>query len=182
MRRGLLAFGMIGAALSLAIAPACAQTSQNAEASVTVVTVFSVQRTQNLEFGRLQSNNGPSGAGTLVVGTLTSNTWSVTGGVNQITPAAPRRAEFALTGQAERAYHVNFPAGPVAVPEAGGNPANTLYASAFIARTVSVGTGFGVLSSPAGTDTVYVGGTLTVPAGTNPGTYTLALEITADYD
>jgi Domain of unknown function (DUF4402) len=181
--RTALALSVVGAAFAVA-APACAQSQATASAAVTLVQPSNITRTQTLQFGKLKGGNNQQGPGTITVDTF--GVRSSTGGAQPIadTPNDPHAAEFALTGVPGGAYHVNLPSGTVSVPEAGTGPA--LLASAFTARTLSLGPGVNGMLNPGGPtpgqDTVFVGATLAVPAGTNPGIYTLALTITATYD
>ncbi len=179
MQRGALALGVIGAAFAAA-APVHAQSSSNAEASVSIVQVFSVTRTRSLEFGRVKGAGQP---GSVVIDPTTNAVTDVGPGGSRLVGGGPARsrAEFSLSGQPGRNYHVTLPAN-VVIPGVAFNSDVPIALTADNFTAVSAGGGPPVQLNVIGQDTVYVGATLHVPTNAPNGVYTLALVMTADYD
>lgn len=171
--------------LCLAAAAAMAIGAQNAmaqsasgDATVTVVQTIAVSKTTNLVFGQLYS-----GSGTSIVTTAGQQNGGTAAMAGTQTVSA---AAFTVQGQGAFAYTPTITVTPAAPAVAG------LAISAMLGRC---GTRTDVVLPPsaptavtgcvlsAGTDTVAVGGTVTITAAATPGVHTVgAIVVTVTYN
>jgi hypothetical protein len=166
-----IAAGVIGAS---GFAQTANAVTGNAQA--VLVAPISITESTALNFGSI-ANSVSAGTSTFVINNDGS---APTVGANlaQVGTAATRGI-FAVSGTGSLAYTVTIPAGSITLTESGG-AGHTMSVGTFTSRTASTGAGTaGTLSS--GSDTVYIGATLTVgtaavnEAGTYNGTYTVTV-------
>lgn len=154
--------------------PAKAQTAATgtADAFATIAQAMTINWVSDLNFGYVIS-----AAGTVQVAPEASPPTVTYTGVTGVTGGTISAAEFDVTGSANAVYSVSVPAGSITLQEPGGN---TMTADTFASGSAS---GTYTLDG-TGADTIYVGATLNVTAGLNPGLYTSTapFSVTVDYN
>lgn len=152
-----------------------AQSTAYASTTATLIAPISISKVADMNFGTIASSGT---AGTVVLG-YTDNA-SVTGGVSSPNGGAgATTASFNVTGEGTNSFSVAVPT-TITLSDGG---ANTLSVTGISADSDVQGT------LVAGTSTIKVGATLTVPAGAPAGTYTntstdvaTALYVTVNYN
>ena len=162
---------------STALVEAASSAGVQAGASAKVFSEpLTVAMVADLRFGALASGDIP---GTVTV--PTQGTRFPGGGAILLGNANFGPAEFAVTGQPDATYTIMLPDSVTIQHDSGANPdllADTL---------TSLSTTFGVQGTTGkvgldGTDSVYVGATLQVPANASNGNYSGEITITVAYD
>lgn len=178
MQRIAKCLAMVLPVASLMSGEAKAATSITADVTAQVVEMLLITNQQPLTFGEITSVNS---SGTVVIGT--NNLRGVTGGV-QLAPGGFNRATFKVQGAAGRAYSIHTPGSQQFVssrPAASGEVAS-LTVNNFTTLSVNQGSvGDRGQLNGSGTDTIYLGGTLVVPANAAPGVYSGLVPITVSY-
>ncbi|NNG23000.1 DUF4402 domain-containing protein [Telluria aromaticivorans] len=163
------------AALAVAVAVAAGSAhaaSTQAATSSTVITPINIVQAADLSFGNFASGGAP---GTVTVSP--NNSRGVTGGVTGMAGGSTA-AQFTVTGQGTSTYSINVVGTALT---SGGNsmaftPITDLTASAITTGTVTAG------ALTGGTQTIFVGGVLTVGANQAPGSYSGTVTATVDYN
>lgn len=144
--------------LSLA-AGTFAQVADVATVTATIVTPITITKTVDMNFGNAAVNATP---GTILL--LPAGTRSATGGVSFLTgnPGTVTAAEFDITGLPAATYSISITNVPVTVTDG----TNNMTVDTFTRTPAGAGTLTG-----GGTETVFVGATLNVPASQPAGVY-----------
>ncbi len=155
-----------------------AATSVNAQVTTMVFEALTITNQQPLNFGHITPT---AGGGTVVIST--SGVRTVNGGVQ--VAGSFNHASFAVQGAPDRAYSIHTPASQIFVSDAvNPNPAlvNALTVNNFTTESVNHGapSATGQLSH-SGADTIYLGGTLVVPANAVSGVYSGLVPVTVSY-
>lgn len=172
--RMLIAFGLIAGATGV-MAQSSATTTGNATA--TVIRPITISNSVDLAFG----NVVPSGvAGTLTLTAASSTVATPAGGITQpaTTPGTRTAALFTVGGEGGFTYAITLPSTAQTIT---GPAAATMTVTAFTSSPSATG----VLSNAigaAGTQSLYVGGTLNVGVGQAAGNYTGTFSVTVDYN
>jgi len=148
-----------------------AQATAAASIGVNIVTPISITKSEDMVFGNISTNGS---TGTILVGT--EGTRTPTGGVTL--PAAngsPTAASFIVTGSGNYTYSISLPGSPIILS----GTTEGVTVGTFVSNPASTGK-----LTAAGTQTVYVGATLNLPASTVAGSYANAsgLRITVNYN
>ena len=150
-------------------------------ASFKIVKSLTITKSEHeLEFGQVRSDG--SSPGTVTVSPF--NVRSASGGASLSgSNTLHHRAEFHILGAPNTSYSINLSASGVLHDQGGNN--NTL--QIIVLRGFSIGSGnendfsLSGLLDGNGIDTVHVGGTLEVPAGTTFGKYEGGVAISIEY-
>ena len=172
--RMLIAFGLVAGATG-AMAQSSATTTGNATA--TVIRPITIVNAGDLAFG----NVVPSGiAGTLALTAASSTVATAAGGITQpvATPGIRTAAVFTVGGEGGFTYAITLPSTPQTIT---GPAAATMTVTAFTSSPSATGTLSNALGS-AGTQTLYVGGTLNVGVNQGAGSYTGTFGVTVAYN
>lgn len=156
--------------------PAAAQPAANGAASIAIIRPLSITQTAQLNFGRIQpQGNGNPGTATISAAPPTSRT---SNGVTLLPGGAETPAIRTLSGEPGRVYRVTIPASVPSIPE--GHTINqfTLW-SANLGLITS--TKLGQLDA-AGTDTLRLGATISLPKGAKQITPSANVPITISYE
>ena len=168
-----LSIVMLGFSLS-----SSAQVTATAATSATIITPISIDWATDMNFGNIavQASTG----GTVTLDAEAGALGRSTGGDGGVTlPAFDNgtvsAASFVVTGQAGYTYEITLP-GSVVITN--GTPAEDMTVNAFTSTPNATGT------LTAGTETLYVGATLTVAAAQPAGVYTnlTDLAVTVNYN
>lgn len=173
-KKGLAA--AVAATVLLGMGSSALAATATGDASGEVVKAMTIAKNIALDFGRFTAS-GTSGT---VVLTPSDGTRSVTGGVTALTGSAGAVGTFDVTGANDATYAVTVPAS--ATLSDGAATPNTMsfdpsYYSVGSALTDSTGT-----LSATGTDTLKVGGTLSVGVSQVVGVYRGTYDVTVEYN
>lgn len=157
-----------------------AQATESTVAAANLITPLTITETSALHFGTMAISTN----GTCILST--DGTRTATGGVN-LSSAVPASANATYTvgGLASTAYAVTLPA-TITVSHSSGTGAD-LTISALKALVTNTGTDqnqgniVGALDG-SGADGISVGGTLSIPDGTNAGLYNGTFDVTIAYN
>ncbi|WP_374468932.1 DUF4402 domain-containing protein [Phenylobacterium sp.] len=168
IRRHLLGIAIAAAALAAA-GQACAQTSQSATGSITVMQpVLNVTKTSDLSFGSVFRPS--SGSGSI---SIDANTGAVNASnLSQLNGNTTSRAGFTVEGQPNANIYVTYP-NSVNLTRSGGSETLTVY------LTSSMGGG---QISGGGTVTFNIGGQVTLSSSTVLGAYSNSFTVTVAYN
>lgn len=154
-----------------------AQTASAAtgNASAVLVSPISITESTALNFGSI-SNGLAAGSSTVVVSDdgVTATTY---GASLAKVGATDTRGVFAISGGNNLAYTVTLPASTTIT-----DGSTNMTVGTFTTSSASAGAGLTGTTSGTGTDTFYVGATLTVNNTNNAGTYSGTYTITAAYN
>lgn len=149
-----------------------ASASTSAEAKATVVTVISIEKNSDLNFGSF----APGATGGTVSVELNGSR-SVTGSVTLLNQVGALRAAFTVTGKPNDRYYVKFPTddGSTSIPLTGPTDAEPMKITSFVHNAT------GILNA-SGKETFSVGGTLAVNPNQPAGTYTGTFDVIVAYN
>ncbi|UOD28634.1 DUF4402 domain-containing protein [Massilia violaceinigra] len=173
-KRTLAVFAFIAAGLGLGVPAHAAQAT--ATAGGTVVTPIAITPTIQLAFGKFAAAVG----GTITVSTSGARTVS---GVVGMSGPATSAARFDITGEPGSTYTITH-SGSTVLTNTGG-AGETMALAKFSDLTGADGTSGEATSgtlSAGGTQSLYVGGTLTVAANQVPGVYAGNVIATVEYN
>jgi hypothetical protein len=191
MKHGVQKLSLVGFLLAagLVLLPATAQAaSESAGASATILTPIAITDPVDLSFGVLTATV----ASTITIDVANGNR-SSTVLASLITNGAaasafpPSRASFTVTGTPDLTFSISATAATVQLVGPAGSTAMAVTLSGVMSSAPTTGAAAtastGTLSS-LGVDTLYIGGSLVVPAGNSAGTYTNSngIGLTVDYN
>ncbi len=135
-----------------------ASVSATATAAATIVTPLAIANAGNLNFGNIATN---ATGGSVVI--TPAGARSTTGGVSlPTTIGTVSAAAFTVTGETDYTYAITLPAGPTTIDDNNGHTMS-------VGTWTSTPTPTGELTG--GTETLYIGATLTVGASQAAGAY-----------
>ncbi len=164
-----VAVGAIGLAAVLQSSAQAANTTANATA--TVATAISIVKNADMQFGSISE----AGAGTVIL--ATDGTRTNTGGVSPLASGPGAAADFTVTGEDSATYSITLPASVLL-----SGPGTDMTADNFVTLPTPTGT---LSAGPCPcTETLLIGGTLTVAAGQTAGAYSTAatFNVTVNYN
>lgn len=157
---------------AVASAPAMSATG-TATATAEIVTPLTIVKATDLVFGRFIAGAGGS------VTVSTSGVRAVNG-VTASGGSAPGAASFNISGQAGTAYTIDIDGSDIKLTSGANEMGLTLFSDVTGANTTSGKVANGLLSA-GGTQTLYVGGTLTVNADQAGGSYSGNISAVVQY-
>lgn len=134
--------------------------------SVSWAAAIAISNTQGLTFGKFVA--GAGGSVTISAG----GGRSASGGVVLVPSGAGAAAQFAVSGDANLTYVISLPAAGTLV-----NGANSMAVNTFTSSPSPTGT-----LGAGGTQTLFVGATLTVGSNQASGSYSGAFDVTVNYN
>lgn len=166
------------AALALALA-AVTLSSQavegTASATATVIAPIAISKAMDLNFGKF----APGAGGSITVSTSGAPTST---GIVRSTTATPTAAKFNVTGDANATYAITYTGTSTVLTDAADNTmAMTIHSDLTGGNGTTTTVSSGTLSE-TGSESIFVGGTLTVAANQVPGTYTGAVKVQVEYN
>jgi opacity protein-like surface antigen len=168
MKRLLVSAAVLGLFYSAPAFAQAAPASATANANAEVVNTITLTKTADLNFGKIAADTAQ--------GTVTVST---TGGRTSTSPSlliagtTPTAAAFTVGGQSGLGYNISLAADPITLKLATDN-SKTMSADLTLSKTSG--------TLVAGTDTLTVGGALTVGATQAPGSYQGTLQVTVVYN
>jgi hypothetical protein len=167
-------------ALALALgagvaAPTVRNVSATGHAAITILRPTSTSLTTGLSFGRLGTNSGRAGGGTVTITSAPPAALALVGVERAGGGSGPSPAVYSIKGDKNRAYTVSF-FSPVVASSPGSYRVSKFTLWSANSGTITSG-GIGHLNV-MGTDTLRVGATLTVPGGILPTNFTAVVPIT----
>ena len=139
-----------------------------------IISAIGITADRDLDFGDIVPNQAGGGSCTVILSAAETTNRTGTCSIVNGTPAS---ASFDVTGEGSAGYIITVPAAPVSISRVGGGGAS-MNISTF---THSYGVGNGTLGV-GGTDTFYVGGTLTVAEGQMTGNYEGTFNVVVEYE
>ena len=168
-----LALMAVASALGATLSAPSQAASATANANATVVTPIAIVAATDLVFGSF----APGAGGTVTVSN--SGVRSASGAL-LMTGAASSAARFNITGQASTTYAITH--GGTALLTSGANTMALAKTSDLTGANVTSGNVAAGTLDGGGTQSLFVGGTLTVGAAQAPGLYTGTVIATVDYN
>ncbi len=167
---------MLALAPQTAMAQAGTSASATAQAGATVVVPLVVTAEEEIDFGAIASG---SISGTVIV--TVDDKRSATGGASLLGGADFHRAEFKVVGPPNASYKITLPSTLTAEHDSSspGPNLNVVNLVSFSTEANAV-TDTGVIG-PGGSDMVYVGGTIEIPAGAKNGKYEADVVLTVEF-
>jgi hypothetical protein len=165
-----------GLALGVAIAAAsCHAADAVATASATVIAPVAINKSTDLSFGSFAAGAG---------GSVTVSTSGVRVAYNAILSAAnslPTAAQFEVSGDPAATFDISVVASTTLDDGAGHSMAMVTCSDLTGANTTSGNVAAGTLSA-GGSQSLFVGGTLSVAAAQMPGFYSGSIAVTVEYN
>ena len=148
--------------------------AQVGQASARIIKPITIAYVRTLEFGDLAELGG----GDVTIANTSSGT-SVAGGagVKVVASNTSTSAQFTVTGDKNATYAVSLPADGIAYVAATSSPTTKMFLKGFLTDAATK-----KLDASLGTQTIYVGATLTVPASALVDTYTGTFAVTVAYN
>lgn len=160
---------------------ALAQASATAStrSSATVVTPIAIANSVDLAFGTFAVT--AAAGGTIKITPGSTSTVTRTGSVTSTKVSTPTAALFTVSGEKGFTYDLTLSATTFSLTGAAATGATTLTVSAL---ETSLGGAQGTINATSGTEIVYVGGLLTIPAAAAKDVYTntSAFSVTVNYN
>lgn len=158
------------AVLVSAFAGASAQAaSATANATAEVITPITISKTADLRFGKFAAGTG----GTVVISTAGAR--SATGAVVLSAGNVGGAASFTVSGDANATYAITLPGSAATITRVSGT--ETMSVGTFTSNPAATGT-----LSAGGSETLNVGGTLTVASAQVVGSYTGTFDVSVEYN
>lgn len=167
-----------GAAVISGPSGAVPTNSASAAATGTVIAPITVSKSADLSFGKF----APGAGGTVTISN--SGVRSFSGIVLSTIGSSPTAAQFTVTGDPDATYTIAH-SGSTVLTNTTGAGAETMAlakSSALTGADVTSGNVSAGTLSAGGTQTIFVGGTLTVAANQVPGVYTGTVDVTVEYN
>lgn len=178
MKRIFKQHSLLRAALAVALA-AMAMSSQAVEgtatATGTVITPISITKSADLNFG----NFAPGTGGTITVSTSGAPTST---GIVRSTTVTPTAAKFDVSGDNNATYAITYTGTSATLSDGATGTMDLAIHSDLTAGNATSNTASSGTLSAAGTQSIYVGGTLTVGATQASGTYTGSVKVQVEYN
>jgi hypothetical protein len=150
-----------------------AQVIETATASATIVAPLTITNTIPLNFGNLAVD---ATGGTVTLTAVSSTVRSAgSANVQLVSGVTPTSADFAITGLTGSTYTIALPADGVVTLTGAGTPMNV---NSFTCSISPLTAG----SLATGSETFYVGATLSVNGGQTPGTYAGTFDVSVIYN
>jgi len=160
---------LIIAFASSALAQPTTGATTSASATAVILTPISISNGADMDFGSVAVNATTDG--TVVLTAAAATTRSVSGGVTAV-GGTPSSAAFTVTGVADQTYSITLPTDGTTVLTGPGPDMGVDF-------VCNLGTS-GLLTG--GTETFYVGATLSVAGGQTAGSYSGTFEVSVDYE
>jgi hypothetical protein len=138
-----------------------AENSANASGTAIILTPLTISKTTDLNFGTLAAGNA---AGAAVVADAAAPALAATGGTEVISATNAAAAEFAVAGEASTLFDVSC--GAISL-------GSLVVTPDYVSQATT---------DASGDYTLYVGGSLAVPANTAGNTYTGSFTVTVSYN
>ena len=165
-----------GLALGVAIVAAnCHAANAVATAGATVIAPLAINRSANLSFGSFAPGTGGS------VTVSTSGARVVDNAILSSVDSAPTAAQFEVSGDPAATFDITIVASTTLDDGAGHSMALVTCSDLMGANTTSGNVASGMLSA-GGTQSLFVGGTLSVAAAQVPGLYSGSIAVTVEYN
>lgn len=148
--------------------------SDTATAGGTVIVPIQIADAANLSFGKF----APGAGGSVTVSTSGARTG--TGVILSTIGSSPSAARFDVTGDANATYDISITA-PATVSDGTNTMALATFSDLTAANATTGNVTSGTLSA-GGTQSIYIGGTLTVGATQAAGAYTGNISVTVEYN
>lgn len=147
-----------------------------ANTTATVITPISIAKNTDLAFGKFSALTGGS------IKVDTDNAISVTGAVVKGTGSTGTAAKFTVSGDTNNSFSISHSTSNLLTHTV--TPASTMALATVSALTAASGTTAHVTSGTlsSGTQTIFVGGTLTVASGQLAGDYAGTITTTVEYN
>lgn len=171
----LVAFACGAAVVS---APSGASNTASAVASGTVIAPISVTKIADLSFGKF----APGAGGTVTISNSGARTYA--GIIPSTIGSTLSAAQFTVTGDPDATYSISHGGLPVLTNTTGvgGETMTLTKTSDLTGANVTAGVVSAGTLTAGGTQTIFVGGTLTVAANQVPGAYTGTVDVTVEYN
>jgi hypothetical protein len=165
-------------AISGAGSAMAAPTPATADSTTTVITPIIISKDVDLAFGNIATSASPGTVTLTPGGTATANA-----GASLMTGVTPAAAKFTVTGEVGKTFAVTV-SGTALTIQGGGSesmaftPVSDFTASGIVTGNLSGATG----SLATGTQSIFVGGVLSVAANQKPGNYKGSVTASVEYN